>query len=45
MNRLIRFILGPKQVLVPIEVKGSKGQGNKMSIEETIRRYEQLSAR
>ena len=45
MNRLIRFILGPKHVLVPIQVKGITSQGRKMSIEETIRRYEQYSAR
>ena len=45
MNRITRFIFGSKQQVIPNKSVSQTVKNTKMTIEETIRRYEQLTAR
>lgn len=43
MNRIARFIFGSRQQATPNKSGVQAVKGTKMTIEETIRRYEQLT--
>ncbi len=45
MNRLAKFIFGTKQQQTPTQKAVQAVKGTKLSIEESIRRYEQLCAK
>lgn len=45
MNRIVRIIFGSKQQQMPKQSAARTGKNTKMTIEESIRRYEQLCAK
>jgi len=45
MNRIVRFIFGSRHQVTPNKSGAQAVKNAKMTIEETIRRYEQLTAK